>query len=234
MWRWPEWMSAFWLGRLAPLDDEHGTWRGMKVGRLATHGGPAHPAFVAPAFASHEQRPRDLEPLAMAASVCVVRPRGLSPWPRGLLRWGAMTRATGQGDVLVHARNSLSSCIAKWWSEESFVRCARNADYHRLERLVCRIPRTLIAHNLFRLNAEFRYQLRVFRASAHRDLRVSKRPRHQDLDCSTCPSSPNGIRLRDEIAGSGSLRCSTLGAGADNGCRLLPRAAREGQRLRPR
>ena len=105
MWRWPDWLSAFWLGRLAPVGGEHGRWRGMSVASASERGTAAHAQFVAPAFASHEQRPRDLEALDLGAAVCVIEPGGRLAWPRVIAKArrlpalmtgeGVLARATG-------------------------------------------------------------------------------------------------------------------------------------------
>jgi len=105
MWRWPDWLSAFWLGRLAPLGNEHGSWRGMCVSKASARGTGAHAEFVSPAFASHEQRPRDLESLGLGAAICVVRPAKRLGWPQVVARarrlpailsgTGVLARATG-------------------------------------------------------------------------------------------------------------------------------------------
>lgn len=105
MWRWPEWLSAFWLGRLSPIGDEHGSWRGMSVLKASARGTGAHAEFVAPAFASHEQRPRDLESLGLGAAIFVLRPAKRVAWPRVVARarrlpaimsgTGVLARASG-------------------------------------------------------------------------------------------------------------------------------------------
>ena len=84
MWRWPQWLSAFWLARLAPSAPESGAWRGLVVGRVAARRGTAHPEFVPPAFASREPRPRDLTRRPVGASISVVRPDHGWRWPAAL------------------------------------------------------------------------------------------------------------------------------------------------------
>jgi len=105
MWRWPEWLSSFWLARLAPAAPELGAWRGQVLTPLADRGGPAHAAFVAPAFASHEPRPRDLERAALGATLTVVRPDTPWRWPAALGSARREARAADRApDILVRAR----------------------------------------------------------------------------------------------------------------------------------
>lgn len=84
MWRWPEWLSSFWLGRLAPAGSEVGSWRGIRLAPLASRGGPAHAQFPPPAFASREPRPRDLERFRLGAAAVVSRPASPVAWPATL------------------------------------------------------------------------------------------------------------------------------------------------------
>lgn len=99
MWRWPDWLRAFWLGRLAPVGNEHGTWRGLSVSKAAGRGTAAHAEYVAPSFASHEQRPRDLESLGLGAALCVLRPTSLSAWPTMLAQARRLPRMMSGPDV---------------------------------------------------------------------------------------------------------------------------------------
>jgi hypothetical protein len=77
----------------------------MSVVQASARGTGAHAEFVSPAFASHEQRPRDLESLGLGAAICVVRPAKRAAWPQAVARarrlpaimsgTGVLARATG-------------------------------------------------------------------------------------------------------------------------------------------
>ncbi len=105
MWRWPEWLSAFWLCRLEPTARESGTWRGTRMARLADTGGRPHPAFTAPEFASRDPRPRDLARFELALTTTVIVPTRLLGWPAALaLARSTSGRATGHAGPLLRAR----------------------------------------------------------------------------------------------------------------------------------
>ncbi len=132
MWRWPEWLSSFWLGRLEPSGRESGKWRGLALGPLIGKGGPAHATFTAPAFASHEQRPRDLERYRLGAAIAVLRPAVTVGWPGAFAALRRHTEAVeGSPGLLVSARGfSLDGelvALSLWRDEQAATRAAEEA-----------------------------------------------------------------------------------------------------------
>lgn len=123
MWRWPQWLSAFWLARLAPSEPEAGAWRGLALSGLAARGEAAHARFVAPTFASREPRPRELTGRPLGASITVVRPDADWRWPAALAahRHAALLVERAP-ELLVRARGwSLDGELVTlaFWSDEA-------------------------------------------------------------------------------------------------------------------
>lgn len=132
MWRWPEWLSSFWLGRLAPTECESGAWRGMQLAPIADQGGPVHPEFRSPSFASREPRPRDLEHHRLSATTAVFRPADSRRWPAGLSAARRFGRTVdGGARLLLRARGySLDGelvSVALWRDELSAARAVAEA-----------------------------------------------------------------------------------------------------------
>ena len=80
MWRWPEWLSSFWLCRMEPTANEVGAWRGARMGALQSTGGRPHATFVPPDFASRDPRARDLTRFGLTLTTTVIAPRKPSAW----------------------------------------------------------------------------------------------------------------------------------------------------------
>jgi hypothetical protein len=122
MWRWPELFSAFWLGRFSATEREAGAWRGLRVGRLAARGTAVRSDFIPPSFASRDPRPRDLEPLHLAATTTIHHGGSADAWIAGIRSWrDAHGRVRADPRVLVSAAGlSLDgelAMIAVWRDE---------------------------------------------------------------------------------------------------------------------